>query len=116
MRLVLALVVAMIAAPALAATGEDLFNGNCADCHALAPAAGQTAPPLKGVVGRRIASAPDFAYSDALKAKAAQTWTPANLDAFLANPQAFAPGTQMYGGAADPADRKAIVDYLASQK
>jgi cytochrome c len=117
MRLVLAaLLLATTAAPALAATGEELFNGNCADCHALAPTAGQTAPPLQGVVGRKIASAPDFAYSDALKAKSADTWTPANLDAFLANPQAFAPGTAMYGGAADPADRKALIDYLASQK
>ena len=117
MRLVLAALFALAcAAPALAATGEELFNGNCADCHALAPAAGQTAPPLRGVVGRKIASIPDFAYSAALKAKAADTWTPANLDAFLANPQAFASGTQMYGGAADPADREAIVDYLASQK
>jgi cytochrome c len=111
MRLVLAaLLLATTAAPALAATGEELFNGNCADCHALAPTAGQTAPPLQGVVGRKIA------YSDALTAKSADTWTPANLDAFLANPQAFAPGTAMYGGAADPADRKALIDYLASQK
>jgi cytochrome c2 len=111
-----ALALPMAAAPALAATGQDVFNNNCAGCHALDPAADQTAPPLRGVVGRKIASVTGFPYSDALKAKADDTWTPANLDAFLANPQGFAPGTEMYGGASDPNDRKAIIDYLATQK
>ena len=37
------------------------------------------------MVGRKIASAPDFPYSDALKAKAG-TWTDASLDAFLLKP------------------------------
>jgi len=111
----LALVFAALASPSLAATGQDLFNSSCGDCHALDPAAGQSAPPLRGVVGRKIASAPDFQYSDALKAKTG-TWTDANLDAFLASPQAFAPGTQMYGGASDPGERKAIIDYLNAAK
>jgi cytochrome c len=101
-----------VAAPALAATGEELFNNVCADCHALDPQAGQTAPPLRGVAGRKIASVPDFQYSDALKAKSAERWTDANLDAFIASPQTFAPGTAMYGGASDPDERKAIIDYL----
>ena len=115
MRAALVLLLASVAPPALAATGQDLFNSACADCHALAPAAGQSAPPLRGLVGRKIASVPGFPYSEALKAKTG-TWTGANLDAFLANPQAFAPGTQMYGGASDPSERKAIVDYLKSVK
>ena len=115
MRAALALAFAALASPALAATGQDLFNSSCGDCHALDAAAGQSAPPLRGVVGRKIASAPDFPYSDALKAKAG-TWTDASLDAFLAAPQAFAPGTQMYGGASDPNERKAIIDYLNSVK
>jgi cytochrome c len=115
MRAALALVFAAVASQAAAATGQDLFNSNCGDCHALEPAAGQSAPPLKGVVGRKIAGVPDFPYSDALKAKAG-VWTNASLDAFLADPQAFAAGTQMYGKAADPNDRKAIIDYLNSVK
>jgi cytochrome c len=115
MRAAIALLFAAIASHAMAATGQDLFNSNCADCHALDPAAGQSAPPLKGVVGRAIASVAGFPYSDALKAKTG-TWTAASLDAFLADPQAFAPGTQMFGGEPDPADRKAIIDYLTSVK
>jgi cytochrome c len=120
MRLVLALIVVpavvMLARPSLAATGQEVFDGNCAQCHALDPASGKTAPPLRGVVGRHIASVAGFDYSDALKAKSGEVWTPANLEAFLADPQAFAPGNQMYGGADDPNDRKAVVAYLASQK
>ncbi len=116
MRAIIVLALAALAGPAAAATGEEVFTDNCGACHAADPMPGQTAPPLKGVAGRKIASAPDFAYSDALKAKSGQTWTDANLDAFLAAPQTFAPGTQMYGGAPDPADRKAVIAYLKALK
>jgi len=119
MRLALAVLFAPVlllaaAAPAFAATGEALFIDNCGDCHTVEPPSG-TAPALKGVVGRKVASLGDFQYSDALKAKGG-TWTEAALDAFIANPKAYAPGTQMTAGAADPADRKAIIDYLKSVK
>lgn len=119
MRLALALRLAPIALlaaapPALAATAQDLFNDKCGDCHTVDPPSG-TAPALKGVVGRRVASLGDFQYSDALKAKGG-TWTEAELDAFIANPKTYAPGTQMTAGAADPADRRAIIDYLKSVK
>jgi len=112
MRIVLALLLALAATPALAATGQDVFNDKCGDCHTVDPPSG-TAPALKGVVGRKVASLSDFQYSDALKAKGG-TWTEEALDAFIANPKAYAPGTQMTGDAADPADRKAIIDYLKS--
>jgi cytochrome c len=119
MRLAIAFLFAPVlllgaAAPAFAATGEALFNDKCGDCHTVEPPSG-TAPALKGVVGRKVASLGDFQYSDALKAKGG-TWDEASLDAFIANPKAYAPGTQMTAGAADPADRKAIIDYLKSVK
>src|SRR5580692_3105912 len=112
MRLAVALLLALAAAPASAATGQDVFNDKCAECHTVDPPSG-TAPALKGVVGRKVASLSDFQYSDALKAKGG-AWTEAALDAFIANPKAYAPGTQMTAGDADPADRKAIIDYLKS--
>jgi cytochrome c len=115
MRIALALVLALVAPPALAATGQQLFSDNCASCHTIGAASTPDAPTLKGVVGRKIASLPDFQYSAGLKAKQG-VWTESALDAFLANPQGFAPGTQMYGGAADPNDRKAIIDYLKTVK
>jgi cytochrome c len=114
MRLVLALFLALTAAPVLAATGQDVFNDKCGDCHTLDPPSG-TAPALKGVVGRKVASLTDFQYSEALKAKGG-TWTEDALDAFIASPKTYAPGTVMFAGAPDPADRKAIIDYLKSAK
>jgi cytochrome c len=115
MRVVLAAVLALIAAPAFAATGQAVFIDKCGDCHTL-EGPSQTAPSLKGVVGRKIASLADFQYSDALKAKSGGTWDEATLGSFLADPKAFAPGTVMFGGAPDPADRQAIIDYLKSAK
>jgi len=105
----------MVGGPALAATGQDLFNANCADCHTL-DANSDSAPSLKGVVGRKIASLANFQYSDALKAKQGQVWNDETLNAFLANPQGFAKGTTMFGGAPDPTQRQAIIDYLKTVK
>jgi len=111
----IALIAALAGGPALAATGQDLFNANCADCHTL-DGASDSAPSLKGVVGRKIASLSNFQYSDAVKAKAGQVWSDANLNAFLAAPQTFARGTSMFGGAPDPTQRQAIIDYLKTVK
>jgi cytochrome c len=85
----------------------------CLSCHAIAadePAL--EGPTLWGVVGRRIASAADFEYSDALRRQEG-VWDRAKLDRFLAAPQAFAPGTQMtLGGVRGAADRAAVIDFL----
>ena len=115
MRLVLALVIpAFAAAPAFALPGEDAFNDVCSSCHTVDPPS-ITAPALKGVVGRKIASLSDFQYSSGLKAKGG-TWTEAALNAFIADPKTFAPGTTMTAGAPDPTQRQAIIDYLTAQK
>jgi cytochrome c len=114
MRAALIGLLALAAGPAFA-DGADAFNTRCGDCHSLDPASSPVAPSLKGVVGRKIASLGDFQYSDALKAKGG-TWTPQALDAFVADPKGFAPGTTMLGGASDPVERKAIIDYLQAAK
>jgi cytochrome c len=118
MRAALILTLTLAAAPALAATGQDLFNDQCGDCHTVDPASGSAAPTLKGVIGRPVASLNDFQYSGALKALNAKgaVWTDATMNAFLADPRGYAPGTLMFGGAADPNDRKAIIDYLKTVK
>ena len=115
MRLALAAFVGFLAAgPALASPGQDAFNNRCADCHTLDNQS-DSAPTLKGVYGRKIASVPGFDYSDALKAKTG-TWDDANLNDFLASPQTFAKGTAMFGSAPDPTERQAIIDYLKTVK
>lgn len=62
----------------------------CQGCHA--PPYG---PPLEGVVGRKIAAVPTIDYCATLKAKSNESWTDANLRAFLMNAQGFAPGCSM---------------------
>lgn len=89
--------------------GAKAFNLQCAGCHAARTS--PMAPALAGVAGSAVASAPGFAYSAALKAKGG-VWSDDRLDAFLASPTAFAPGTRMPTAVADPARRAALINYL----
>lgn len=89
----------------------------CLSCHAFQPDEPELeGPPLWGVVGRRIAGAPGYAYSDALRSVGG-TWDRATLDRFLAAPQEFAPGVNMtFGGVRNAADRAVVLDFLESLK
>jgi cytochrome c len=109
-----ALAAAVSAAPA-PASGEVLFNQRCKVCHsAQAGKPSPLGPNLAGVVGRKAGTA-TFAYSPALKA-AGVVWTKPNLDKFLTAPTKMVPGTRMVMAVSDPAQRKALVDYLAKQR
>jgi cytochrome c2 len=90
--------------------GEAVFAG-CESCHSLRSGAASIAPSLEGVVGRNVASRSDFPYSPALKALGGK-WTEERLDAFLANPEVFVPGTQMSVGVSDAGDRAAVIAFL----
>jgi cytochrome c len=116
MRLVMiAAAAALLATPSLAADGAALYAGQCKGCHGDAGRGGPAGPALKGVSGRKVASAPGFAYSAGLKAKGG-SWNDANLDAFLTNPGGFAPGSRMFSRVAAPADRAAVIAYLKTLK
>jgi cytochrome c len=114
---------ATAAAPAAGAAadprrGEVSFQ-KCYACHSVQPdETGLEGPNLAGVVGRTVASAPDFAYSNGLKALPARgykTWTQAALDAFLTSPEDFAPGTSMtFVGMRSAVERADVIAYLAS--
>jgi cytochrome c2 len=86
----------------------------CAVCHPTdASGAHGVGPNLRGVVGRELASAPGYAYSEALRARGGR-WSAAELDAFLAAPAQRVPGTAMaFGGLADPAERAALIELLS---
>ena len=105
-----ALAVSLLAGPALAQDGAQLFNMQCKMCHNGTP----MGPPLQGVAGAPIASK-QFAYSPGLKNKGG-TWTDANLDAFLKAPATFAPGTRMLIAVGAEPNRKAIIEYLKTLK
>lgn len=84
----------------------------CWACHDFYGTQNKVGPYLSGLYGRRAGSANFGGYSDALRSTAA-VWDDRTLDAFLADPQRFAPGTTMVSrGVPDPADRRALIFYI----
>jgi cytochrome c len=114
---VLAGVGAAVGATGAPSAGERAFQ-KCYACHSReGPEANTEGPSLKGVVGREVAAQPSFRYSPALRALAARqpVWTREALDAFIADPQGFAPDNAMgFFGIRDPDERRALIDYLAA--
>jgi cytochrome c2 len=84
----------------------------CAECHSFAVDDHARSPSLNRIFDDPIAATPFPGYSDALQAKGGR-WTRANLALFLADPQAFAPGTTMPAsqlGAPEVVDE--VINYL----
>ena len=93
-------------------TPKALFFLSCAGCHGLNDVGKLTmGPNLKGVYQRRIGTAQNYSYSAALS-KLSGVWSDDELDAFLRDPQAFAPGTSMRAKVTDSESRAAIIEYL----
>ena len=66
----------------------------------------------QGVVGRKAASIPGFAYSTAMKSSGL-TWDEATLDRFLQGPTKLVPGTRMgFAGVPEERDRADLIAYL----
>ena len=91
--------------------GQALFESKCVACHSLET--NRVGPMLRGVVGRKVASVADYTYSDALKRVRGQ-WDAARLEEWLQDPQSVAAGTKMAFSLPSAADRKAVIQYLAS--
>lgn len=90
----------------------------CTFCHTMSKGGDHMAGPnLYGIYGQPIATVPNFPYGDSLVArgKRGEVWDDAALDAFLANPDKFAPGTTMIissGNITDAERRRAIITIL----
>lgn len=93
--------------------GERLFN-KCRACHRLEKGVNATGPSLYGVVGRDIASIPDFNYSAGWAAHKGEVWTPEKLSTYLTEPNAFTPGNAMGNAQAvrNLQDRADLIAYL----
>lgn len=110
------------AAPAAGdpAAGEK-FAARCKACHSFEKGGpNQVGPHLFGVLGRPIASAADFNYSDAMKefsVGGTKAWDEATLDAYLADPKGTVPGNKMaFPGVKKDTDRANLIAYLATLK
>jgi len=103
-----------ISAGATDEPGARVFRA-CAACHGVtADDVGRAGPSLHGVFGRRIGTGPGYVYSQALT-RLDIVWSAETISKlFEIGPNAYTPGTKMpEQRITDPADRKALVDWLA---
>jgi cytochrome c len=85
----------------------------CETCHNFQEGKGpKIGPDLWGVVGRKIASVPGFAFSDSLKGVSGD-WSYEVLNKWITDPKAMASGTKMtFPGEKNPHRRADILAYL----
>ncbi len=98
------------------AAGKEIFAHTCQNCHATEVGVNKVGPTLWNVVGRRVATVPDYNYSPAMKAETG-TWTAAALDAYLADPRGDKHGVKMFfKGLSAAQDRANVIAYLQTLK
>jgi cytochrome c len=93
--------------------GAEIFRA-CVACHTLgADQANRAGPTLAGIFGRRIATAPGYHFSEALK-RLDIVWTPETVSKlFEIGPSAYTPGTKMpEQRIGSEQDRAALVKFL----
>ena len=107
-------------APLLAAAnvqaGQQLAQRQCASCHSFNEGGrAGVGPNLYAIVGAKHAHAEGFNYSAAIRGMASKPWTYEELNAWIANPRAYAPGNKMtYAGMASVQSRADVIAYLRS--
>jgi cytochrome c len=96
--------------------GAEVYRA-CAACHTLTADGGNRAgPTLHGIFGRRIASVPGYAYSDAFRTMDI-VWTRENVRRlFKLGPSVVTPGTKMPEQVVnDPEDLEALLDFIETE-
>lgn len=99
------------------AAGQSVFQGKCSVCHVtIASKRSGIGPNLAGIVGRQAGTLPGYSYSNAMK-NAHITWTPAQLQAYLAAPGALVRGNKMpFAGIHNAQQLSEVVAYLGTLK
>jgi cytochrome c len=113
------------AAPTIEPIGPLLANANpdngaaiarraCAACHTFDQGGRQgVGPNLWGIVGADHAHVEGFNYSQAIAGMRGTPWGFEELNKFIANPRAYAPGTRMaYAGLANTQQRADLIAWL----
>ena len=77
-----------------ATSGQLLFNNACRTCHSIREGDNRLGPHMRGIVGRRAGSLPNYSYSSAMRG-ANFVWDEENLERFIANPDGIVPGNSM---------------------
>jgi len=105
---------AALLADADPAAGKKAFS-KCKACHTVDQGGkNKVGPNLWDIVGKAKAGVGGFKYSGSFT-DLAREWTYGDLDAFLAKPKEFAPGTKMtFAGMKKAKDRAAVIAYLRS--
>lgn len=92
--------------------GQEVFR-KCTACHT--PAKGGkngTGPNLYGIVGRKVATAPNFNYTPAMKGKGGD-WGFEQLAVYLHDPKGVVPNTSMsFDGVKDNGELADLIAYL----
>ena len=96
--------------------GQAFVQQQCSACHTFNQGgADGIGPNLYGVMGTPVFGMPGYGFSAAAKSKAKGDWDYDNINAWLANPNSFAPGTTMsYAGIKNTQTRANVVAYLRS--
>jgi cytochrome c len=98
------------------AAGEKIFT-QCKICHQIGPnAKNMVGPVLNGVIGRKSASYPGFAYSPAYKKAAEEGMVQDHetITRWLKGPSKFVPGNKMtFAGLKTDKDIEDVLAYIA---
>jgi len=88
--------------------------GACRACHSLKPGEHRAGPTLAGVIGRKVATAPGYVYSEGL-AQTHIVWSEATIARlFEIGPAAMTPGSKMpEQRVVEPAERRALAEFIA---
>ena len=100
-----------------AAKGEKVFN-KCKACHVADAETNKIGPHLKGLIGRNVASLPEYKYSESMLefAKANPIWDDALFLKYIENPKALVPKTKMvFPGLKKEDERADLLAYLKTK-
>lgn len=94
------------------ARGAIVYERVCQACHEISDRA-RIGPGLKGVIGRPIAAAEGFDYSEAmLKDRDSGVWTPERIKSYVMGPMQMYPEGRMVMEPLSAEDAAAVVAYL----